>query len=429
MRSKPNYLFHTFSMVMSKTLKARYLIETSYDLEEAAQIMAGEQSSGTFVKIPGETESLRAKHGAEVSVIEPLREVSVPSLPGARGIPGNPIQRANVELCWPYENIGSNLSNLCATVAGNLFELGPFSGIKLLDLDFPPELAEEYPGPAFGIEGTRQLSGVFQRPMVGTIIKPSVGLTAKQTADQVKTLIESGLDFIKDDELMGDSPHSPFEERVDRVMSVINDYAHRTGKKPMYAFNVSGEVDDMRRRHDYLLEKQGTCIMVSLNWVGISGITFIAKHSQLPIHGHRNGWGIFDRSNILGIEFTAFQKIWRLAGVDHLHTNGIRNKFCEPDESVVKSIKACLQPLLGGYQVMPVLSSGQWAGQAKDTYDQIKSLDLMYLCGGGIVAHPSGIPAGVKSIQQAWQAAISGQSLEDYAINHRELKEAMDFYG
>ncbi len=122
-------------MIMSKTLKAWYLIETSYDLEQAAQIMAGEQSSGTFLKIPGETASLKARHGAEVSVIEPLEEVSVPSLPGARGVSGNPIQRAQVELCWPYENMGPNLSNLCATVAGNLFELGPFSGIKLLDLD------------------------------------------------------------------------------------------------------------------------------------------------------------------------------------------------------------------------------------------------------------------------------------------------------
>ena len=56
-------------------------------------------------------------------------------------------------------------------------------------------------------EGTRKLCGVFQRPIVGTIIKPSVGLTPRQTAEQVKILIESALDFIKDDELMSDSPY------------------------------------------------------------------------------------------------------------------------------------------------------------------------------------------------------------------------------
>ncbi len=74
-------------MIMSKTLKARYLIETSYDLEEAAQIMAGEQSSGTFLKIPGETASLKARHGAEVFVIEPMGVFLDPAAPLAGVLP------------------------------------------------------------------------------------------------------------------------------------------------------------------------------------------------------------------------------------------------------------------------------------------------------------------------------------------------------
>jgi len=413
----------------TKTLKARYLIETSVELEKAAATLAGEQSSGTFIRLPGETAELLDKSAAEVLSIEPLETVAKPSLPGAKHPPGRPIQRANIEVCWPFTNMGANLPNLCATVAGNLFELNPFSGIKLLDIDIPPEFTQKYPGPKFGIAGTRSLSGVLKRPIVGTIIKPSVGLTPEQTASQVETLINAGLDFIKDDELMGDSPHSPFKERVDKVMRVINQYAEDTGKKPMYAFNISGDLDEMLERHDYLMEKGGTCIMINLNWIGLSAGIKVAEYSQLPIHGHRNGWGIFDRSPLLGMGFSAYQKIWRVAGVDHLHTNGIRNKFCESDESVLASIRACLEPLFDGYSVMPVLSSGQWAGQAKDTYDQIQSTDLMYLCGGGIVGHPSGIAAGVKSIQQAWEAALEGVDLKEYATEHIELKEALDFYG
>lgn len=413
----------------NKTLKARYLIESSIELEKAAATLAGEQSSGTFIKLPGETAELLEKSAAEVLSIDPLESVSEPTLPGAKHSPGRPIQRAIIEICWPFTNIGTNLPNLCATVAGNLFELNPFSGIKLLDIDIPKEFTQKYTGPGFGIEGTRSLTGVYKRPIVGTIIKPSVGLTPEQTAAQVKTLIDAGLDFIKDDELMGDSPHSPFDERVTRVMEVINQYAQDTGKKPMYAFNISGDLDDMLTRHDYLMEKGGTCIMINLNWVGVAAGTKVANHSQLPVHGHRNGWGMFDRSPLLGIGFSAYQKIWRVAGVDHLHTNGIRNKFCETDESVLASIRACLEPLFDGYPVMPVLSSGQWAGQAKDTYDQIQSTDLMYLCGGGIVGHPSGIEAGVKSIQQAWEAALKCVPLEDYALEHVELKEALGFYG
>ena len=155
----------------------------------------------------------------------------------------------------------------------------------------------------------------------------------------------------------------------------------------------------------------------------------VRKFSQLPVHGHRNGWGGISRCEVLGMEFTAYQKIWRLAGVDHLHTNGLRNKFCESDESVIASAKACLAPMLGGYELMPVISSGQWAGQAVDTYRAIGSVDLMYLCGGGIVGHPGGMEAGVKSVQQGWEAALAGEELEAYAKSHEELREALAFYG
>ena len=115
------------------------------------------------------------------------------------------------------------------------------------------------------------------------------------------------------------------------------------------------------------------------------------------------------------MEFTAYQKLWRLAGVDHLHVNGLKNKFCESDESVVRSIKACLTPMFGGYLIMPVVSSGQWGGQAPETYRQTHTLDLMYLAGGGILAHPGGPAAGVTAIRQAWEAAVRGIALTSYA--------------
>lgn len=417
--------------MIKRELQATYLIETAFPLEEAAKIMAGEQSSGTFLKIPGETPELLEQHGASVENIEVLEEVDKPGLLGSR-LPktlSGKRKRASVTLSWPLANMGINLSNLMATVAGNLYELAPFSALKLLDIHIPAVYAEKYQGPQFGVKGTRELLGIYNRPIIGTIIKPSVGLSPEATATQTKVLIEAGLDFLKDDELMGDSPHSPFKARVDAVMNVINRYADKTGKKPMFAFNLSGDMDDMLKRHDYVLEKGGTCIMASVNWVGISGLVKLRKHSQLPIHGHRNGWGIFSRSKHLGIDFRAYQKLWRLAGADHMHTNGIRNKFCEPDESVIRSIKACLEPFYNQETLMPVISSGQWAGQAPDTYQAVQSTDVMYVCGGGIVAHPLGIAAGVKSIIQAWEAAISGIDLNVYAQDHIELKEALTFYG
>jgi ribulose-bisphosphate carboxylase large chain len=330
-------------------------------------------------------------------------------------------------------NLGPSLPNLVATVAGNLYELKPFSGLRLLDLQLPAPFAEKYPGPQFGIEGTRRLSGVADLPLVGTIVKPSVGLSPTETAALVEKLIEGGIDFIKDDELQADGPHCPFEARVDAVMRVVNDRAQRSGRKAMFAFNVTGEVDEMQRRHDKVVSAGGACVMVSLNSVGLPALTHLRRSCALPIHGHRNGWGLFSRCPALGMSYIAYQKLWRLAGADHLHVNGLRNKFSEPDESVIASARECLTPMFAppakGCEAMPVFSSGQWAGQAFDTYRLLGSTDLIYACGGGIVAHPGGVAAGVRSIRQAWAAAVAGQTLEQAAAEHAEIRQAVEKFG
>jgi ribulose-bisphosphate carboxylase large chain len=410
---------------------AEYLIETPIALGAAADSMAGEQSTGTFTRVPGETESLRERYAARVESVESLEECQMPSLPGAAKpkATNGEYERGRVRISFPLENMGPNLPTIISTVAGNLFELRHLSGLRLLDLDFPASLTKRFRGPRFGISGTRRLTSVQNRPIIGTIIKPSVGLTPQETAELVQTLGQAGVDFVKDDELMANPPHSPFDRRVDAVMRVINELANSTGRKVMYAFNISDQLDQMLRHHDKVLEAGGTCVMISLNSVGFAGVEYLARRCSLPIHGHRNGWGMYSRHPALGMEFTAYQKLWRLAGVDHLHVNGLKNKFCESDDSVVQSIKACLTPMLDGELPMPVVSSGQWGGQAEETFRRTQTLDVMYLAGGGILAHPGGPSAGVASIRQAWEAAGAGISLEDHARTHVELRQSMDFFG
>ena len=131
-------------------------------------------------------------------------------------------RRAEVVVSWSVENFGPNLPTLAQ-----------FSGLKLRDFTVPPSFAARFRGPAFGIAGSRRLTGVEGRPLIGTIIKPSIGLSPEQTAAMVKELVEAGIDFLKDDELMADPPHSPFAARVSAVMRVINAHADRTGKKAM----------------------------------------------------------------------------------------------------------------------------------------------------------------------------------------------------
>ena len=414
---------------MSTRLSARYRIETSADVEAVASVMASEQSSGTFVKVPGETHELRQRHAARVEQIRLMDVVNAPSLPTA-GVAKGPFRQAEITISWPIQNFGLNLPTLISTLQGNLYELAQVSGLKLLDLELPTEFAKEYFGPRYGVRGTRELTGVHGRPLIGTIIKPSVGLSPSETADRVRELVEAGIDFIKDDELMANPPHSPFAERLAAVMRVIHRHAERTGKKVMYAFNITDELDAARRHYDHLLSAGGTCAMVSLNSLGMAGVKKICDQGDLPIHGHRNGWGMFTRHPMLGVEFPAYQKLWRLAGVDQIHVNGIRNKFWEADESVVQSIQSCFAPVAPGvdFSVLPVVSSGQWGGQAFDTYRLTKTVDLLYLAGGGIMAHPDGIAGGVEAIRAAWDAAVEGVSMEEAMARSSPLRRAHEMF-
>ncbi|MBZ9739033.1 MULTISPECIES: ribulose-bisphosphate carboxylase large subunit family protein [unclassified Mesorhizobium] len=417
-------------------LSATYLIETRYPLEAAATAMAGEQSSGTFRAIPGETPELLRRFGARVEFIEDIGEVEGEALPFSRA-PKNATstrpRRAKVGLSWNIENTGTVLASVWSTVLGNLFELHHLSAMRLLDVTFPDAFADAYPGPAFAVEGTRRLTGVEGRPLIGTIVKPSVGLSPEETARLADTLISAGLDFIKDDELMGDPPHSPFEQRFEAVMAVIDRHADRTGRKVMYAANISGDIDPMRRQLDLIERRGGTCAMLVLNSVGLSGVVEMRRHSTVALHGHRAGWGLFSRSPDLGMSYLAYQKFWRLAGIDHMHVNGLSNKFCEPDDSVMASAHACLTPMFGRADrpdtVMPVLSSGQTAVQAGETYARLGSNDFIYCCGGGIMAHPGGPAAGVRSLHDAFEAAAAGIPARDYAATHPELEAALLTFG
>jgi ribulose-bisphosphate carboxylase large chain len=413
--------------------RARYLVESCEPLEKTAEVIAGEQSSGTFLALPGETDELKDRARARVTHIEPLPPVQSPSLPSAfverRAAANGVFHRGELEIAFPVANVGANLPTLMATLAGNLFELGEVTGLRLLDIELPADYAARFPGPQFGIEGTRAKAGVSGRAMIGSIIKPSIGLTPEQTAAIVDALCAAGIDFIKDDELLADPAYAPFEKRLHAVMPVLQRHADRLGRMPMYAINISGGIDEMRRRHDSVLAAGGTCVMVSVNGVGFAGVEHLRSYSALPIHGHRNGWGALTRDASLGFDFPAYQKLWRLAGIDQFHVNGLRSKFWEPDDSVIRSAKSCLAPFAGVRPVMPVFSSGQWAGQAPDMFAALGTTDVMHLAGGGIIGHPDGIAAGVTSMREGWEAAAAGVPLATYAKSHPALRGAIEKFG
>ena len=408
---------------------ATYLVESYLSLEKAAEVIAGEQSTGTFVAVARETAELRERFAARVISVEEMPPTHHGDLPGVIRPPGARRQSGRVRIAFGLDNFGPSLPNLLAAVAGNLFELRQLAGIRLLDLDLPPAFAERYPGPRYGVTGTRELLSRPDGVLLGTIVKPSIGLPVEELRIVVRELAEAGIDFIKDDELMGNPPHSPLADRIAVVTEELDKVAARTARRPMYAFNITDDLDRMAANHDLVRAAGGTCVMVCVNLVGLAGLAWLRERCELPIHGHRAMTGVFTRAPGLGIDFVAWSKLARLAGADHLHTNGLSNKFYETDEEVLRSITAVREPLFGGYETLPVLSSGQWAGLAPETYLRTGTTDLLVLAGGGIHGHPDGPAAGVTAMRVAWKCAVEGRDLNEAARAEPALQRAIETFG
>ena len=412
---------------------ARYLVETPLDPAAVAEVMAGEQSSGTFVRVGGETDALRARSRATVEAVVPLATVDRPSLPNAwlerRHVAG-PWRRAQIDIAYPVANVGANLATLASTVAGNLYDLGEVTGLRLETLHVPAAYRARFERPRVGIPGTRRATGVMEGALVGTIIKPNVGMSAEETAGLVGRLCAAGVDFIKDDECCADPDHAPIAARVPAVMRVVRAHAERTGKRVMVAFNVTDETDAMRRHADLVEREGGSCVMASLNACGYSAVQTLRRHTPLALHGHRNGFGALSRHPALGIGFQAYQTLWRMTGVDHMHVHGLQGKFAQTDEEVVASARDCYTPLAEDADdaVMPAFSSGQWAGTVPATWAAIGRDDLLFMAGGGILGHPDGAAAGVESLREAWSAAREGVALTERAQHSPALARALSFF-
>lgn len=411
---------------------ARYWVESPEPLARVAEVIAGEQSSGTFVSLPQETEALKERSRARVLSVEATGTADSASLHSEhmlRRFPGRTLQSGYIEIAFPTDNIGNCLASMLTTVAGNLYELGEVTGLRLLDLHFPADYESRFPGPQFGVAGTRKAAGIEHGPLIGTIIKPSIGLLPEQTADLVDALAGAGIDFIKDDELTSSPAYAPFEQRLRAVMPVIHRHADRRGRSVLYAINISGTIEQMQQRYEQIVEAGGNCVMVNINAVGMAGVLHLRSYCRLPIHAHRSGWGSMTRSPALGMGFDAYQKLWRMAGVDQLHVNALQNKFWESDDSVISAAQACLQAESVLRPLMPVFSSGQWAGLAQETFRRLGSANLIHLAGGGIIGHPDGVASGVLSMREGWDAALQGIDAATYALDHPALAAAMRAFG
>lgn len=416
---------------------ATYYLETPLELAQAANALAAEQSTGTWQRVGYETDDLRERYGAKVIGIYPIpAEVVRPHLPTglsqeSGGRPGGEVgyHAGVLRVAFPHINFGPKLPNLLTAVAGNLFEMGSFTAIKLVDLEFPESFRRAFVGPKFGIQGCRDILDVHGRPLVGAIIKPCVGLDPDSLAQLAYQGARGGLDFIKDDELIADTAYNSIRDRVRAVMAALRRAEEETGQKTLYAFNITDRVDRIRDLHDVVVENGGNCVMINVATAGLSAMRVLAEYTQVPIHCHRDFAPAYARSPYLGIAFPALTKLFRLAGADQIHVGAIQGKLYETDAEVLANARACIHEFGHIRPALPVSSGGQWAGKAPVNARQFCHYDFLHLSGAGIFAHPDGAESGARSVRQAWDAVVRGIPLEEYAKEHRELARAIAHFG
>lgn len=393
-----------------------YYLETKLALKEAAEVIAGEQTTGTWTKVGFETEDLVKKHRARVL--------------GAEGISGGGINKGTVKLAFPIINFGPVIPMLLSSVAGNLYEMTDLRNVKLLDLEFPERYVKEFKGPKYGIEGTRKVIDVYDRPLIGCIVKPCAGLSPKDFAEACYQAAAGGVDFIKDDELVANPEYSPIEERVSRVMEALDKAQEETGEKTMYAVNVTDEVDKIVKNAEMALESGTNCLMLNFITAGFSALRVLAEDQSIkaPIHCHRDMFASFTRSPVHGIHTVVVSKLARLCGSDQCHIGAVYGKLYEKLDSVLKSAEVVKKEWHNIMPTLPVSSGGQHPSKVPENLKHLGN-DALILAGGGIFGHRDGATAGATAMRQALDAALNGITIEEYAKEHKELGRAIEQWG
>lgn len=336
------------------------------------------------------------------------------------------IEGKMIEIAYPVELFEpGNMPNILSSVAGNVFGLEDIRYLRLNDIIFPKELVKSFKGPMYGIKGVREVTRIKERPLVGTIIKPKLGLN---TADHAQVAYEAwsgGCDVVKDDENLSSQRFNPFEDRVVQTLEARDRAESETGERKVYMANVTAEGGEMKSRAQYLEDHGGRYMMIDILTTGWSSLqTMRDAGFKLVLHAHRAGHAAFTRSAIHGINMVVLAKVARLLGVDQLHVGTAVGKMAETEEEVRANIAACKEPLHDVKPVLPVASGGLHPGMVP-TLMEIFGKDVVIQLGGGIHGHPDGTVKGATAARQAVDAVLGGYKLKNYAEDHPELARAL----
>jgi ribulose-bisphosphate carboxylase large chain len=339
------------------------------------------------------------------------------------------INGENIKIAYPiglFEQ--GNMPNILSSVAGNVFGLGALKNLRLNDVYLPRELVKSFRGPQYGIGGVRELLGVNDRPLVGTIIKPKLGLKTKDHAKVAYDAWIGGCDVVKDDENLSSQSFNPFQDRILATLEMRDRAEKETGEKKVYMANITSETEEMLKRAQFIKEHGGRYLMIDILTCGFSALQTVREQDfGLVIHAHRAGHAAFTKNPKHGISMKVIAKVARIIGVDQLHVGTVVGKMSETQEEVSENCEALRTDMYGVNEVLPVASGGLHPGLVPALMSFFGK-DFVIQAGGGIHGHSEGTVSGAIAMRQAVDATLKGISLKEYSESHKELQAALEIW-
>ena len=394
---------------------------TGLTIKKAAEHVAAESSIGTWTDVATMKPRVR-KMGARVFEIK-----------------GNWIK-----IAYPAELFeAGNMPQIYSSIAGNIFGMKVIKNLRLESIHWPKSIMKSFKGPVFGISGVRKVLNVRKRPLLGTIVKPKLGLNEKEHAKVAYDAWIGGLDIVKDDENLTHMKFNKFEKRIKEVLKLRDKAEKETGEKKMYMPNVTAESKEMLRRAKFVRDSGNEYVMVDIVTTGWSGLQTLRDANddlKLVLHAHRAAHAAFTRNPKHGISMLVLAESARLIGVDQIHIGTVIGKmegkeqdvldvFEEVEDGVIKEHGHVLGDNWGDIKpVFAVCSGGLHPGHLPELV-KILGNDIIAQFGGGCHGHPGGTKKGAMAIRQAAEATLHGIDLKDHAKTNYELREALRKWG
>jgi len=385
-------------------------------IKKAAENIALESSTGTWAEVKTEKKYMQNLAAKVFSIRGNLVKIAYPSALFEKG----------------------NAPNILSSIAGNIFGMKIVKNLRLEDIKIPKEIIKSFYGPQFGISGIRKMLKVYDRPLLGTIIKPKLGLKTREHAKVAYEAWLEGCDIVKDDENLASQNFNEFEERLARSLEMANKVEEETSEKKAYLINVTAETKEMMKRAQLVEDLGGKFVMLDVVTEGFGALQSLREADfKLAIHAHRAMHAAFTRNKKHGISMLVLADILRLIGIDSLHIGTIVGKMEGDEKEVeeleeeiekkkVKETKGRLSQNWGKIKpVMAVSSGGLHPGRVPYLIKHLGK-NIIIQAGGGIHGHKKGTIAGTKAMRQAIDATMEGTSLKKYAKDHIELKIALE---